>query len=142
MLTLNPILPLGKLQVGKVSGFAFRKPKGDQLDNADPTRDEDTGNWKCPFCKRNDIVELSEVCPSVCPRGSTRVPNTLLSHVYRSGITLIREVAPVRLWELNYGWITECLVSFTLRTSAIAMWITLRIGSRSVNITIYILITI
>lgn len=42
-------------------GITHRKPEGDQLDQANPVRKEDTGLWQCPFCLKNDFPELSEV---------------------------------------------------------------------------------
>ena len=45
----------------RVSGFAHKRPKGDQLDQADPVRNDETGLWQCPFCLKSDLPELSEV---------------------------------------------------------------------------------
>ncbi|XP_068217415.1 transcription elongation factor SPT6 isoform X2 [Palaemon carinicauda] len=52
---------VGKLVQVTVTNFLHRKPRGDQLDNANPVRNEDTGLWQCPFCMKNDFPELSEV---------------------------------------------------------------------------------
>ncbi|XP_071546473.1 transcription elongation factor SPT6 [Panulirus ornatus] len=52
---------VGKLVQVTVTNFIHRKPRGDQLDNANPVRNEDTGLWQCPFCLKNDFPELSEV---------------------------------------------------------------------------------
>ncbi|XP_052799386.1 transcription elongation factor SPT6-like [Mya arenaria] len=52
---------IGKLMLVRVVGIAHRKPHGEQLDQADPVRNEDTGLWQCPFCNKNDFPELSEV---------------------------------------------------------------------------------
>ena len=52
---------IGKLILCRVSGFAHKRPKGDQLDQADPVRNDDTGLWQCPFCLKSDLPELSEV---------------------------------------------------------------------------------
>ncbi|XP_013397141.1 transcription elongation factor SPT6 isoform X3 [Lingula anatina] len=52
---------IGKLIMCRVNGFAFRKPHGDQLDQANPVRNDETGLWQCPFCMTNDFPELSEV---------------------------------------------------------------------------------
>ncbi|KAG7162673.1 Transcription elongation factor SPT6-like [Homarus americanus] len=52
---------VGKLVQVSVTNFIHRKPRGDQLDNANPVRNEDTGLWQCPFCLKNDFPELSEV---------------------------------------------------------------------------------
>jgi transcription elongation factor SPT6 len=51
----------GKLLMVRVTGIAHRKPHGEQLDQADPVRNEETGLWQCPFCNKNDFPELSEV---------------------------------------------------------------------------------
>ena len=51
----------GKLLLARVAGMAHRKPRGEQLDQADPVRNEETGLWQCPFCNKNDFPELSEV---------------------------------------------------------------------------------
>lgn len=52
---------VGKLVLATVIGFVHRKPQGDQLDNADPEENAETGLWQCPFCLKNDFPELSEV---------------------------------------------------------------------------------
>ena len=44
-----------------MTGFHYKRPQGEQLDNANPSRSEDTGLWQCPFCSKNDFPELSEV---------------------------------------------------------------------------------
>ena len=54
-------LYVGKLVQCKVIRFIHRKPRGDQLDNANPVRNEESGLWKCPFCMKNDFPELSDV---------------------------------------------------------------------------------
>ena len=54
-------LYVGKLLQCKVIRFIHRKPRGDQLDNANPVRNEESGLWKCPFCMKNDFMELSDV---------------------------------------------------------------------------------
>ncbi|KAL4223178.1 Transcription elongation factor SPT6 [Mactra antiquata] len=52
---------IGKLMMVRVAGIAHRKPHGEQLDQANPVRNEDTGLWQCPFCNKYDFPELSEV---------------------------------------------------------------------------------
>nr|KAG5690166.1 hypothetical protein BaRGS_013623 [Batillaria attramentaria] len=52
---------VGKLVLCRVYGFAYKRPQGDQLDNANPVRNDETGLWECPFCHKNDFPELSEV---------------------------------------------------------------------------------
>ena len=55
-------LSIGKLVLGRVIGIAHRRPRGEQLDQANPVRNDETGLWQCPFCNRSDFPELSEVC--------------------------------------------------------------------------------
>lgn len=51
----------GKLTTATVVGVSHKKPQGEQLDNAIPVRNEDTGMWQCAFCMKNDFPDLSEV---------------------------------------------------------------------------------
>ena len=51
----------GKLILATVSGIAHRRPRGEELDQANPVRNEDTQLWQCPFCQKNEFPELSEV---------------------------------------------------------------------------------
>lgn len=50
----------GKLVQVRVTGIFRRKPKSEQVDQAQPIRME-TGLWKCPFCSKEDFSELGEV---------------------------------------------------------------------------------
>lgn len=52
---------IGKMVTCQVVGIARRKPHGQQLDQANPIRNDETGLWQCPFCLKNDFPELSEV---------------------------------------------------------------------------------
>ncbi|XP_055550196.1 transcription elongation factor SPT6 [Wyeomyia smithii] len=54
-------LYVGKMMLGTVAGISHKKPQGDQLDQANPVRNDDTGLWQCPFCMQNEFPELSEV---------------------------------------------------------------------------------
>ncbi|XP_058061525.1 transcription elongation factor SPT6 [Anopheles bellator] len=54
-------LYVGKMMLATVAGFTYRKPQGDQLDQANPVRNDDTGFWQCPFCMKTEFPELSEV---------------------------------------------------------------------------------
>ena len=51
----------GKLVMCRVYGIAYRRPQGEQLDQANPVRNEESGLWQCPFCLNSDFPELSEV---------------------------------------------------------------------------------
>ncbi|KAK2165050.1 hypothetical protein LSH36_55g00002 [Paralvinella palmiformis] len=52
---------IGKLIMCAVTGIAHKRPRGEQLDEANPYRNDETGLWQCPFCQKNDFPELSEV---------------------------------------------------------------------------------
>jgi transcription elongation factor SPT6 len=41
---------IGKLVSATVTGFLRRKPKREELDRANPKKNETTGLWQCPFC--------------------------------------------------------------------------------------------
>lgn len=51
----------GKIVTCRVTGIATKRPVKEQLDNANPTRDEHSGNWICPFCKRADFRDINMV---------------------------------------------------------------------------------
>lgn len=51
----------GSLVDCQVVSIATRKPRPEQLDQANPTKNEVTGLWKCPFCRRDDFHQLNEV---------------------------------------------------------------------------------
>ncbi|XP_014252442.1 transcription elongation factor SPT6 [Cimex lectularius] len=52
---------IGKLVTATVTGISQRKPTKEQLDRAQPVKDDETGLWQCPFCLQNHFPELSEV---------------------------------------------------------------------------------
>ncbi|GIX89469.1 transcription elongation factor SPT6 [Caerostris darwini] len=52
---------IGKMVFVTVTGIARRKARKDQLENANPIRNEETGLWQCPFCLKRDFPELSDV---------------------------------------------------------------------------------
>ena len=52
---------VGKLVACKVIGIVRRKPNKEELDEANPIKDENTCMWQCSFCKRNDFFELNKV---------------------------------------------------------------------------------
>lgn len=60
-----------------VAGFSHRKPQGEQLDQANPVRNEETNLWQCPFCLSNEFPELSDVWThfdaKACPGQATGV---------------------------------------------------------------------
>jgi hypothetical protein len=62
LIVLLPSRMVQFMDISTVLGISHRKPQGDQLDQANPVRNDETGLWQCPFCLKNDFPELSEVC--------------------------------------------------------------------------------
>ncbi|XP_040577453.1 transcription elongation factor SPT6 [Lepeophtheirus salmonis] len=68
---------IGKLINATVSGFTYKKPQGEELDQAAPIRAGEENVWQCPFCGRDDFPELTEVWnhfdAGMCPGKATGV---------------------------------------------------------------------
>lgn len=68
---------VGKMILATVAGFSHRKPQGEQLDQANPVRNDETNLWQCPFCLSNEFPELSDVWThfdaKACPGQATGV---------------------------------------------------------------------
>ncbi|XP_001355099.4 transcription elongation factor SPT6 [Drosophila pseudoobscura] len=81
---------VGKCVTAMVTGFTYRRPQGEQLDNANPVRNETTGSWQCPFCHKDDFPELSEVwnhfdansCPGQASGVRVRLDNGLPGFIH------------------------------------------------------------
>ncbi|XP_043252748.1 transcription elongation factor SPT6-like isoform X1 [Colletes gigas] len=81
---------VGKLILATVVGISHRKPQGDQLDQANPVRNDETGLWQCPFCLKNDFPELSEVwnhfdagaCPGKATGIRLRLDNGISGYIH------------------------------------------------------------
>ncbi|XP_003707816.2 transcription elongation factor SPT6 isoform X2 [Megachile rotundata] len=81
---------VGKLVLATVVGITHRKPQGDQLDQANPVRNDETGLWQCPFCLKNDFPELSEVwnhfdagaCPGKATGVRLRLDNGISGYIH------------------------------------------------------------
>ncbi|XP_060521956.1 transcription elongation factor SPT6 isoform X2 [Cylas formicarius] len=81
---------IGKLVTASVIGIARRKPQGEQLDSANPVRNDETGLWQCPFCLKNDFPELSDVwnhfdagsCPGQATGIKLRLDNGISGYIY------------------------------------------------------------
>lgn len=52
---------IGRLIESTVLDVTRRRPRSEQLENANPTRDENSGYWLCPFCMQANFYELSDV---------------------------------------------------------------------------------
>lgn len=82
-------LYVGKLVQCMVMRFIHRKPRGDQLDSANPVRNEESGLWKCPFCMKSDFPELSDVwshfdagdCPGQAIGIKVRLDNNIMGFI-------------------------------------------------------------
>ncbi|XP_056634239.1 transcription elongation factor SPT6 [Diorhabda sublineata] len=86
---------IGKMVTATVFGIARRKPKPDQLDQANPVRNDETGLWQCPFCLKNDFPELSDVwnhfdagsCPGQATGVKLRLDNGILGYIFIKNIS-------------------------------------------------------
>lgn len=81
---------VGKMVLATVGGISHKKPQGDQLDQANPVRNDETGHWQCPFCLKDDFPELSEVwnhfdagaCPGQATGVKLRLDNGLSGFIH------------------------------------------------------------
>ncbi|XP_008558566.1 transcription elongation factor SPT6 [Microplitis demolitor] len=86
---------VGKLVHGTVIGFRFKKPEGEQLDQANPVKNDETELWQCPFCSKNDFPELSDVwnhfdegtCPGKAVGVRLRLENGLSGYIHVKNIS-------------------------------------------------------
>uniref|UniRef100_A0A094ZET0 Transcription elongation factor SPT6 n=1 Tax=Schistosoma haematobium TaxID=6185 RepID=A0A094ZET0_SCHHA len=54
-------LHVGRLVECRVLSVATRRPRPEQLDNANPTKNEINGLWMCPFCQQDNFQLLNHV---------------------------------------------------------------------------------
>nr|XP_017089700.2 transcription elongation factor SPT6 [Drosophila bipectinata] len=81
---------VGKCVTAVVTGFTYRRPQGEQLDNANPVRIESSDSWQCPFCHKDDFPELAEVwnhfdanaCPGQASGVRVRLDNGLPGFIH------------------------------------------------------------
>lgn len=81
---------MGKMVTCTVGGISRRKPQGEQLDSANPVRNDETGLWQCPFCLTNDFPELSDVwnhfdagdCPGQATGVKLRLDNGISGYIH------------------------------------------------------------
>ncbi|KER25873.1 hypothetical protein T265_06784 [Opisthorchis viverrini] len=52
---------VGRLIECRVVAVATRRPRPEQLDNANPTKNETNGLWMCPFCRQDNFQFLNNV---------------------------------------------------------------------------------
>ena len=79
----------GKLVMCRVYGIAYKRPQGEQLDQANPVRNEESGLWQCPFCLNSDFPELSEVSATLpdCQQSLALIVNLLSMPCFQSAVT-------------------------------------------------------
>lgn len=85
----------GKMITCLVTGFAFKKATREELDSANPTRNDETSLWKCPFCLGDSFPELSEVwthfdngsCPGQAIGVRTRLDNGISGFISNKNIS-------------------------------------------------------
>nr|CDS26732.1 transcription elongation factor spt6 [Hymenolepis microstoma] len=53
----------GSLVECQVIGLASRKPTQEQIDNANPIKNNDTGLWTCPFCRKEGFAQFGDMWP-------------------------------------------------------------------------------
>ncbi|XP_022665863.1 transcription elongation factor SPT6-like isoform X3 [Varroa destructor] len=109
---------LGKLVTCQVSGIARKRPQGDQLDQANPIRNDESGLWQCPFCLKNDFPELSEVwnhfdagnCPGPAMGVKVRFDNGITGFIPTKNLSDKRVANPeerVRVGQIIHGRVTK-----------------------------------
>ncbi|XP_034935114.1 transcription elongation factor SPT6-like [Chelonus insularis] len=68
---------IGKLILAEVISINYRTPDREQLDQANPVKNDESGLWQCPFCLKKDFPELSEVWnhfdAGTCPGKATGI---------------------------------------------------------------------
>ncbi|OQR71125.1 transcription elongation factor SPT6 [Tropilaelaps mercedesae] len=127
---------LGKLVTCQVSGIARKRPQGDQLDQANPIRNDESGLWQCPFCLKNDFPELSEVwnhfdagnCPGPAMGVKVRFDNGITGFIPTKNLSDKRVANPeerVRVGQIIHGRVTKIdiarfAVELTTKTSDLA----------------------
>ncbi|XP_005089175.1 transcription elongation factor SPT6 isoform X2 [Aplysia californica] len=86
---------VGKMVLVRVTGIAHKRPQGDQLDQANPVRDEVSGLWQCPFCHSNQFPELSDVwshfdggnCPGAAVGVKCRLDSGVTGFIHTKNIS-------------------------------------------------------
>ncbi|KAG5326675.1 SPT6H factor, partial [Acromyrmex heyeri] len=107
---------VGKLVLATVVGISHRKPQGDQLDQANPVRNEETGLWQCPFCLKNDFPELSEVwnhfdagaCPGKATGVRLRLDNGISGYIHIKNLSDRHVANPCE--RVGMGQIIHCRI--------------------------------
>ncbi|XP_033218943.1 transcription elongation factor SPT6 isoform X2 [Belonocnema kinseyi] len=107
----------GKLVLATVIGISHRKPQGDQLDQANPVRNDESGLWQCPFCLKNDFPELSEVwnhfdagsCPGKATGIRLRLDNGVSGYIHIKNLSDKHVANPEE--RVGIGQIIHCRIT-------------------------------
>ncbi|XP_055861753.1 transcription elongation factor SPT6 [Biomphalaria glabrata] len=86
---------VGKLVQVQVTGIAHKRPQGEQLDQANPVRDDESGLWQCPFCHSTQFPELSDVwshfdggnCPGAAVGVKCRLDSGVTGFIHTKNIS-------------------------------------------------------
>lgn len=108
---------IGKLVTATVIGISHRKPEKDQLDQANPVRNDETGLWQCPFCLKNDFPELSEVwnhfdaggCPGQATGVRIRLDNGITGYIHIKNLSDKHVTDPAQ--RVTRGQMIHCRVT-------------------------------
>ncbi|XP_076244162.1 transcription elongation factor SPT6 isoform X2 [Calliopsis andreniformis] len=107
---------VGKLVLATVVGISHRKPQGEQLDQANPVRNDETGLWQCPFCLKNDFPELSEVwnhfdagaCPGKATGVRLRLDNGISGYIHVKNLSDKHVANPAE--RVHEGQVIHCRI--------------------------------
>lgn len=107
---------IGKLITANVIGITHRKPEKEQLDQANPVRNEETCLWQCPFCLKNDFPELSEVwnhfdaggCPGQATGVRIRLDNGVTGYIHIKNLSDKHVTDPTQ--RVNRGQLIHCRI--------------------------------
>lgn len=106
---------IGKLVMATVTGFQNRKPKREELDTANPNRNDATGLWQCPFCLQVSpstsslIFQLESI--DWTPFFTTF--SRMISPICRKfGTILMPDRVAAKRSACGFVWRTDCRVSF------------------------------
>lgn len=108
---------IGKLVTATVIGISHRKPEKDQLDQANPVRNDETSLWQCPFCLKNDFPELSEVwnhfdaggCPGQATGVRIRLDNGITGYIHIKNLSDKHVTDPTQ--RVTRGQLIHCRVT-------------------------------
>uniref|UniRef100_A0A146LTI5 Transcription elongation factor SPT6 n=1 Tax=Lygus hesperus TaxID=30085 RepID=A0A146LTI5_LYGHE len=108
---------IGKMITANVIGISHRKPEKEQLDQANPVRNEETCLWQCPFCLKNDFPELSEVwnhfdaggCPGQATGVRIRLDNGITGYIHIKNLSDKHVTDPTQ--RVTRGQLIHCRIT-------------------------------